>query len=174
MKGVYSDILITDIHLRERIQEMGEMITKDYKDERPVMIGALKGCFIFMADLVRAINLPVTVDFMEISSYENEKESSGIVKILKDVKYSIQGKHVLLVEDIIDTGLTLNHVIDHLKLQKPASIKIVSLLVKAEKHKMKYPIDYFGFEIEDRFVVGYGLDYQGYYRNLECVAVIEE
>lgn len=165
--------LIHEEQLRKRIREMGRQISQDYAGREPLrLVGALKGCFVFMADLVREITIPVRVDFMEISSYGNAMQSSGNVKIIKDLTNDIAGEHVLIAEDIIDTGLTLNFVMDMLSARAPASIEICSLLVKPAKMKLNYPIKYKGFEIEDHFVVGYGLDYKGFLRNLPYIGAV--
>lgn len=163
--------LIGEEKIRNRVHELGKKITEDYRGKQPVLIGALKGSFLFMADLCRTIELPLTIDFMEVSSYGNSMSSSGVVQILKDFTEDITGRDVILVEDIIDTGLTLNNVIEGIQKKKPGSMKIVSLLVKSDKHNLQWPIDYWGFEIEDRFVVGYGMDASGLYRNLPAIYI---
>ena len=132
----------------------------------------MKGCFVFQADLLRAIDISVKVDFIEVSSYGNAMESSGNIKIIKDLTHNIENEHILVAEDIIDTGLTLNHVLDLLRTRKPKSIGICTLLIKSEKQQLKYTAKYVGFEIEDDFVVGYGLDYSGYMRNLPYIGVV--
>ncbi len=167
-------ILISSSEIQRRIEELGAKITRDYEGGELTIIGTLKGCFIFMADLVRHIHVPLHVDFIEVSSYGNEKTSSGIVKITKDFKHSIEDKHVILVEDIIDTGLTLNYLMENFLLRKPASVKIASLLVKEAKQQLNYPIDYRGFDIDDHFVIGYGMDYAGKFRNLNHIAVLDD
>ncbi len=150
---------------------MAGEINRDYRAVEYIkVIGLLKGSFIFMGDLIRELDIPVRVDFMEISSYGNEMESSGNIKILKDLSHDIAGEHVLVAEDIIDTGLTLNHTISLLLSRKPQSLKISSLLVKKQKHHLEYPIDYAGIFMDDVFVVGYGMDSMGYYRNLPYIA----
>lgn len=159
--------------IQSRVAAMGQAITEDYAGREVTVIGALKGCFMFMADLVRHIHLPVSVDFLEASSYEGTT-STGIVKITKDFKHPITGRHVIIVEDIIDTGLTLNYLMETIELKQPASLKIAALLVKAAKQKLKYPIAYRGFDIDDDFVIGYGMDYRGLFRNLDHVAVLDE
>ena len=165
------EILISGKQIAEKVQEIGAQITRDFQNRELVIIGVLRGCFVFMADLARAIDLPVAIDFMEVSSYGDDLESSGNVKIIKDIKDPIHGKHVLLIEDIIDTGHTLNFVVDHLKLKNPASIGIAGLLIKKDKHNFRGKIDYSGFDIADHFVVGYGMDAKGLYRNLDHVAI---
>lgn len=158
--------------IQERVAEMGREISRDYAGKEITVIGALKGCFVFMADLVRHIDVPVSIDFIEVSSYEGTT-STGIVKIEKDFKHPITGRHVIIVEDIIDTGLTLNYLMETFELKQPASIKIAALLVKAMKQKLNYPIAYRGFDIDDDFVIGYGMDYRGLFRNLDHVAVLD-
>lgn len=160
--------------IAHRIEEMGRQISSDFQGKDVVVIGILRGCFIFMADPVGHIDLPVTVDFMEVSTYGDGKQSSGIVKIVKDFSSSITGRHVILVEDIIDTGITLNQVFEIISMKRPASITIAALLVKEGKHGVTEPIVYEGFQIPDEFVVGYGLDAAGLYRNLPYVGVIKQ
>jgi len=168
-------LLLDEEQIRRKVKKMGYQISRDYENKAPLrLIGALKGCFVFMADLIRAIDIPVKVDFMEISSYGNEMASSGNVKIVKDLTHNIAGEHVLIAEDIIDTGLTLNHVMDMLSTRNPASLAITSLLIKPSKQQLKYPVKYVGFEIPDDFVVGYGLDYSGYMRNLPYIGKVTD
>ncbi len=164
-------VLISKDDIQSRIKFLGQQISKEYTDKNPILIGILKGSFIFLADLVRVISTPLVIDFIEASSYE-EKESSGNIRILKDLDINIENRDVIVVEDIIDTGNTLNHIIDILLYRQPNSLKICSLLVKIKKHTLNHPIDYFGFEIEDHFVVGYGMDYKGMYRNLDYVTLV--
>ena len=167
-------ILISAAEIQKKIEELGEQITRDYDGHELTVIGALKGCFLFMADLIRYIRLPIFVDFIEVSSYGDQTESSGVVKITKDFKHSIEGKHVLILEDIIDTGITLNFLYDNFLLRKPASLKVASLLVKNAKQEFKYSIDYRGFDIDDHFVIGYGMDFAGKFRDLDHIAVMDE
>ncbi|MDH5718404.1 MAG: hypoxanthine phosphoribosyltransferase [Spirochaetia bacterium] len=160
--------------IQKRIKELGGEIGRFYKDKTPFqLITVLKGGFIFLADLVREINLPLEVDFTQISTYENQTQSSGKIKFIKKITEPVTNKHVLIVEDIIDTGFTLNFLYKEIKKQNPKSIEIAALLVKKNKHKLKYPIHFTGFEIEDKFVIGYGLDYQGMYRNLPFISILE-
>ena len=160
--------------IQEKVAEIGAAITRDFAGESVKVIGALKGSFIFMADLVRAIDLPLDVDFIEVSSYGDSKESSGTVKINKDFSSPLRGHNVIVVEDIIDTGITLNFLIDIFQLREPKSIRIAALLVKEEKQQLKHRIDYRGFNIPDDFVIGYGMDYAGFFRNLPDIKVMEE
>ncbi|MCX7780147.1 MAG: hypoxanthine phosphoribosyltransferase [Negativicutes bacterium] len=167
------EILLTSEQIAARIREMGEEISADYAGKEILMIGILRGAVIFMSDLARAINVPVSLDFMAVSSYGSSTTSSGVVRILKDLDEEVQGKHLLIVEDIIDTGLTLNYLLDNLRSRNPASIKICTLLNKPERRKAEVNIDYNGFTIPDSFVVGYGLDYAEKYRNLPFIGILK-
>lgn len=162
--------------IQARVVEIGRQITEDYADKNPLLIGILKGSYPFMADLTRAVNLPLTVDFMAVSSYGAGTKSSGVVRILKDLDRAIEGRHVIIVEDIIDTGLTLHYLRENLRGRSPASVEIASLLDKKAVRKGKELEDmgarYIGFECPDEFVVGYGLDYRGRYRNLPFIGVL--
>ncbi|HWR07485.1 hypoxanthine phosphoribosyltransferase [Sporomusa sp.] len=166
-------ILFSEEELAARIKEMGEAITADYAGKEILMIGILRGAVIFMADLARAINQTVAIDFMAVSSYGAATSSSGVVRILKDLDEDVENKHVLIVEDIIDSGLTLNYLMENLWSRKPASIKICTLLNKPERRKVEVPIAYNGFTIPDYFVIGYGLDYAEKYRNLPFIGVLK-
>jgi len=176
MEKDLKEILFTEDEIKARVTELGEQINSDYpQDVDIVMVCILRGAVVFLADLARAINRPVTFDFMDVSSYGMGTESSGIVRIIKDLEENIAGRHVLIVEDIIDTGQTLKYVVDVLKTRKPASIKVVTLLDKPERRVTKQiKVDYNGFEIPDEFVVGYGLDYAQKYRNLSCIASLKK
>src|SRR5512140_726594 len=164
------DVLIPEADIRARVAAMGAQIARDYQGLPLVVIGVLKGSFIFLADLVRAIDLPLSVDFIGISSYQGTR-STGIVQITSDLTRPIEGKHVLLVEDIVDTGLTMRYMLDNLATRRPLSVKIAALLEKPARAQVKIPIDYRGFVIGDDFVVGYGLDWDGKLRNLPFVGV---
>ncbi len=166
------NILINKTKLEKRIEEMGKQIQKDYEGKELVLIGILKGSVMFMAELAKNIKKNVELDFMDVSSYEG-RESSGIVKVNKDIRNSIEGKDVIIVEDIIDTGRTLTYLIDYLKQKKPSSIKIATMLSKPSRRVMELKVDYIGFAIEDRFVIGYGLDDKEQYRNLPYIGYIE-
>jgi len=166
-------ILLTTAELAKRVRELGAEITADYAGKEILMIGVLRGAVVFMADLARAIEVPVAIDFMAVSSYGAGMSSSGVVRILKDLDVNIEGKHVLVVEDIIDSGLTLNYLLDNLKSRKPASLKLCTLLNKPERRKVKVNIDYNGFNVPDYFVVGYGLDYAEKYRNLPFIGILK-
>ena len=166
------NVLINKAKLEKRIEEMAKQIQKDYEGKELVMVGILKGSVMFMTELAKNIKRSVIVDFMDVSSYEG-KESSGNVKINKDLRDSIEGKDVIIVEDIIDTGRTLTYVRDYLKQKNPNSVKIATMLSKPSRRVMELEVDYIGFAIEDKFVVGYGLDYNEQYRNLPYIGYIE-
>ena len=159
--------------VENRIKELAKQIEKDYAGEELYCVGLLKGSVVFLSDLVKEINIPVIIDFMSVSSYGSETVSSGDVKILKDTDLDLRGKHVLIVEDIIDTGLTLEHVIRYFKESKGVkTLKTCTLLSKPERRKVNIDIDYIGFDVPDKFVIGYGLDYDQKYRNLPYIAVV--
>lgn len=166
-------VLISQEELASRIKAMGDEISADYAGKEILMIGVLRGAVIFMADLARAIKVPVALDFMAVSSYGSSTTSSGIVRIIKDLDEEIQGKHILIVEDIIDSGLTLKYLLENIKSRKPASVKICTLLNKPERRKADVDINYNGFIVPDEFVVGYGLDYAEKYRNLPFIGVLK-
>lgn len=176
MHNEIAEILISEEEIQERIKELGREITAAYKpDDELVLICILRGAVIFLADLARKISLPVTFDFMDVSSYGSGTETSGQVRIIKDLEESIEGKNVLIVEDIIDTGITLKNVVELLKTRRPASIKICTLLDKPERREVKQiTADFNGFEIPNKFVVGYGLDFAEKYRNLPYIGVLKE
>ena len=169
-----SNVLISEKQIKEKVIELGQKIEKDYKGQEIVLIGVLKGASVFISDLMRCINLDVKIDFMSVSSYGMSTTSSGIVKILKDIDQDISNKNVIIVEDIIDTGLTLNYLKDYLLKKNAKSIKICTLLDKPERRKCNIQVDYIGFEIEDKFIVGYGIDYKEMYRNLPYIAYVHE
>lgn len=166
-------VLLSEEELAGRIAELGAQITEDYAGKEILMIGVLRGAVLFMADLARAIKIPVAIDFMAVSSYGAGTSSSGVVRILKDLDENVEGKHVLVVEDIIDSGLTLNYLMDNLKSRKPASIQICTLLNKPDRRKVDVDIAYNGFTIPDYFVIGYGLDYAEKYRNLPFIGILK-
>jgi len=167
------EVLVSEERIAARITELGARIAADYGGRSVTLVSVLKGSLPFMADLMRAIDLPLRIDLMEVSSYGgNATESSGLVRILKDLSASIEGEDVLIVEDIIDTGLTLNYLIRYLRGKNPASLRICTLLNKPARRLVEIPVDYIGFEIPDQFVVGYGLDYGELYRNLRFVGVL--
>lgn len=167
-------VLIDEEKIRKRVAEMGAEITGDYQGKELMAICILKGGVIFLADLVKEIKLPLSLDFMAVSSYGLSTKSSGVVRILKDLDQDIEGKDVLIVEDIVDTGLTLHYLVDYLKSRGPKSVKVCCFLDKPTRRKVEVPVDYVGFEIPDKFVVGYGLDYAQRYRNLPYLSVLDE
>ncbi len=169
-----SGFMIDEKTIARRVAELGAQITKDYQGKEPILIGILKGAFVFLADLMRKIDLPVKVDFLAVSSYGKSTESSGVVMILKDIVEDIEGRDVIIVEDILDTGLTLKNIVEHLQAKRPASIKICVLLDKKERRKVKIEADYVGFDIPDKFIVGYGLDYAEKFRNLPYIREIRQ
>ncbi|MDO8885914.1 hypoxanthine phosphoribosyltransferase [Candidatus Oleimmundimicrobium sp.] len=166
-------ILIGEKEIKKRVKELGESISKDYQGKELVLVGILRGAIIFLADLAREINVPMKVDFMAVSSYGSSTKTSGVVRILKDLDDDIRGKDVLIVEDIVDTGLTLKYLLKNLKSRKPASLKVCSLLKKENKQQISLDIDYCGFKVPDNFIVGYGLDWDEKYRNLSCIYVLK-
>lgn len=169
-----SAVLFDEYKIQTRIREIGMQIASEYKDRAPVLIGILKGGFVFLADLVRAINIPVEMDFLAISSYGSEASSSGVVKIRKDIDTDLSGRDVIIVEDIVDSGLSLQYIKDYIAKHAPASIKVCVLLDKPKAHKLETSFDYVGFEIENEFVVGYGLDYNEHYRNLPYIGILKK
>ncbi|HXH87543.1 MAG TPA: hypoxanthine phosphoribosyltransferase [Gaiellaceae bacterium] len=166
------EILIGEEELQARIRELGVEISKDYAGRDLLLIGVLKGAVFFLADLMRELTVPCEIDFMAISSYGAGTDSSGVVRILKDLDINISGRDVLVVEDIIDSGLTLSYLMRSLKARKPASVEICALLTKPERREVEVPVRYTGFEIPNKFVIGYGLDFDERYRNLPYVAVL--
>ncbi len=167
------DVLISQDQIREKVQELGESITADYQGKSPLLVGILRGAVVVLSDLMRTVDLPCDIDFMDISSYGTGTTSSGVVRILKDLEEDITGRHVLIVEDIIDSGLTLSYLRRALLSRDPASLEIVSMLSKPSRRKVELPVKYLGFEIPDEFVVGYGLDYAGAYRNLPDICIVD-
>jgi hypoxanthine phosphoribosyltransferase len=153
------EVLIPSSEIQEKVREMGELITEDYRGERILLVGILRGAVVVMSDLMRNIDLPCELDFMDISSYGTGTSSSGVVRILKDLEEDVTGRHVLIVEDIVDTGLTLSYLIRSLRARKPASLEICALLTKPSRRKVELDVKYLGFEVPDEFVVGYGLDF---------------
>lgn len=168
------EVLITAEEIDEKLSEMGAAITRDYKEKDLLLIGILKGAFVVMADLSRHIDLPVEFDFMAVASYGSATKSSGVVRILKDLDQEIAGRHVLIVEDIVDTGLTLQYLLKNLEVRKPESLALAALLIKDGVDRPPLEVKYEGFHIPPKFVVGYGLDYDGRYRNLPYVAVMDD
>jgi hypoxanthine phosphoribosyltransferase len=169
-----AEVLITGEQIEEKVCELGERITQDYAGERLLLVGVLRGAVVVMGDLMRCIDLPCEIDFMDISSYGSGTSSSGVVRILKDLEEDITGRHVLIVEDIIDTGLTLSYLRRSLLTRGPASLEICALVTKPSRRRVELDVKYLGFEVPDEFVVGYGLDYAGAYRNLPDICVLKE
>lgn len=166
------DVLLDTETIRQRTAELGRQITQDYQGKELVLVGVLKGSVMFMADLARCIDLPLTLDFLGLSSYGDKTESSGVVRFTSDLSRPIEGKHVLIVEDIVDTGLTMQFLLENLQTRHPASVRLCTLLHKPARAKVEIPLDYTGFTIEDHFVVGYGLDYAERYRNVPFVGIV--
>lgn len=164
-------ILISESELQAKVAELANQISRDYEGKTPLFVGILKGAFVFLSDLIRHITIPAHVDFMQVSSYGSGTESSGIVKILKDLDISVEGRHVIVVEDIVDTGVTMQHLLELLSARKPASLAVCALLDKKERRLVDVHLNYVGFEIPNAFVVGYGLDYAEYYRNLPFIGI---
>lgn len=167
-------VVISAEEIDAKLAEMGAQITEDYRDKDLLLVGILKGAFVVMADLARHIDLPVEFDFMAVSSYGSATKSSGVVRILKDLDQEIDGRHVLIVEDIVDTGLTLHYLLKNLEVRKPASLSLAALLIKDGVDRPPLDVRYEGFHIPPAFVIGYGLDYDGKFRNLPYVAEVEE
>ena len=172
--GKTLDVLYSEDDIATRVQAMGREITEANEGRELTVVAVLKGSFLFVADLVRAIDLPVTIDFLGMSSYGESTESSGVVKITQDLSMSITDRHVLIVEDIVDTGLTMRYLLDNLETRRPASVQICTLLHKPANQRCEVPIEYTGFVIEDRFVIGYGLDLAEHFRNLPYIAHLRD
>lgn len=168
------EALVSQEDLERRVRELGQQISRDYDGKDLFLVGVLKGAVFFLSDLMRAIEVPCEVDFMAVASYGSSTDSSGVVRILKDLDATIEGKDVLIVEDIIDSGLTLSYLLRTLRAREPRSLEVCALLTKPERREVDLPIRYTGFEIPNRFVVGYGLDHAERYRNLPYVAVLQE
>ena len=166
------NMLIKEDDIRKKVKRMGRQINEEYENRKPIFIGVLKGSFVFLADLLREIDMPLEVDFLSISSYDG-RESSGVVRLTSDLSLSIEDRDVILVEDIIDTGRTLNYIIENLKTRKPRSLAVCALLNKKQERAIDVPLTYVGFNIPNVFVVGYGLDYSNEYRNLKYLGVID-
>lgn len=166
-------IYLTHEEIQQRIKQLGQQISKEFQDKRPIFIGVLNGAYIFLADLMRYVSIPCEVDFMKLSSYGDEKVSSGQIRDLKQIDAEIKGRHIILVEDIIDTGLSMKYMVDKLKRYNPASLSVVTMLHKAEATQHDVQIDYTGFKIPDLFVLGYGLDYAQEGRNLAQIYILD-
>ncbi|HEX9135375.1 MAG TPA: hypoxanthine phosphoribosyltransferase [Nitrospirota bacterium] len=170
---IFGRPIVTQEEMRARIKELGKQIATDYAGKDFVLVGVLKGAYAFYADLARAIRIPMRIDFMIVTSYGSQSKTSGKVKVITDMTEDIKGKDVLLVEDIVDSGLTVQYLIKRLSAHKPKSIKVCTLLSKPERRTINVPLDYVGFKIPNEYVVGYGLDYQQKYRNLPYLAVLD-
>ncbi len=168
------EVMISEQEIQNKVNELAKKIEKDYQGESLLVVGILKGASVFVSDLIRKIDLDVNIDFMSVSSYGNGTETSGTVKILKDLDVDIDGKNVLIVEDIIDTGLTLSNLVASLNTRNPKSLKLCTLLDKPHRRTADIPVDYVGFKIDDKFIVGYGIDWAEKYRNLPYIGVVSE
>ena len=166
-------VLISTEELQRRVHELADQISADYQGKNPLLVCVLKGGYVFLADLTRAMTINHSIDFIAISSYGSSTESTGVVRILKDLDRDISGKHVLLVEDIIDTGHTIAYILENLRTRQPASLRVCTLLSKTSRREIPLPVDYIGFEIPNEFVIGYGLDYAEKYRNLSFIGVLK-
>ena len=173
MREDLATVLFTEEEIRERVAWLGQEISRDYAGKDTIFVGVLKGCFVFMSDLLRQVTIPCTMDFMAVSSYGNATTTTGAVKINKDLSQDIEGKHVVIVEDILDTGVTLGYLTKYLENRNPASITIATLLDKPARRKAEVYAKYIGFSVPDAFVVGYGLDYAEKYRNLPYIGVLK-
>ena len=173
MKNDIKEILFSEEQLAEKVAELGARITADYAGKNPLVVSVLKGSYVFMADLTRHIDTPCNVDFMVVSSYGQGTKTSGEVQIIKDIGQKIEGRDLIIVEDILDSGVTLSYLMKVLNARGANSIRLCTLLSKPERHKVEVPIDYLGFEIPDEFVVGYGLDYAEKYRNLPYIGILK-
>lgn len=174
MKDIIKNVLVSEEDIYNKVKELGKQITEDYRGKDLLLVGILKGAVIFMGDLARSIEIPVKMDFMAVSSYGRSSVSTGEVRIIKDLDFSVENKDILVIEDIIDTGYTLSYLIDNLKKRGANSVKVCTLLDKPDRRKANVHVDYLGFEIPDEFVVGYGLDYNEIGRNLPYVAALKE
>lgn len=168
------EVLLNEEAIKEKIKVLGAQITEDYRGKDLILLGILKGSVMFMSDLMKEINLPCKMDFMAVSSYGDATQSSGIVKIIKDLDFEIKDKHILIIEDIIDTGITLKYLMKYLSARNPSSLEIVCLLNKPERRKEQLEVKYLGFDVPDHFLVGYGLDYAETYRNLPYIGILKE
>jgi hypoxanthine phosphoribosyltransferase len=168
------EVLVPSQRIQQRVGELGSRITEDYRGERLLLVGTLRGAIIFLSDLIRGVDLPCEIDFMEVSSYGTGTSSSGAVRLLRDLEEHITGRHVLIVEDIIDTGLTVSYLHRFLSVRKPASLEVCTLLTKPSRRQVDIEVKYIGFEVPDEFVVGYGIDFAGVYRNLPDVCLLKQ
>ncbi len=173
MAGDIQQVFVSTEVLQKRVGELGRAISVDYQGKNPILVGALKGVFFFMADLLRAITIPVEVDFIAISSYTAEARDRGVVRVTKDLDLPVTGRHVIFVEDVVDTGLTLNYLVNSLRARQPASLEVCVLFNKVTRRLIDVPVRYKGFDLPDYFVVGYGLDHHERYRNLPYVGILK-
>lgn len=173
MRNDIQEVLFSEQQLADKVAELGARISADYEDKNPLVVSVLKGSYVFMADLTRKITIPCNVDFMAVSSYDAGTKTTGEVQIIKDIGSKIDGRHLIIVEDILDSGVTLSFLMKILKARGAASIRLCTLLSKPERRKVDVPVDYLGFEIPDAFVVGYGLDYAEKYRNLPYIGILK-
>lgn len=174
MREDIKEVLLDEETLNKKVKELGSLISNDYAGKDLILVGVLKGSVMFMADLMKEITIPCSMDFMAVSSYGNSTSSSGIVRILKDLDFEIEGKDVLVIEDIIDSGITLKYLMEYLKARKANSLEIACLLNKPERRKVEMDVKYIGFNVPDKFLIGYGLDYAEKYRNLPFIGVLKE
>ncbi|CAG7839017.1 hypoxanthine phosphoribosyltransferase [Clostridium novyi B str. ATCC 27606] len=174
MRNDIERVLFSEEELREKVKKMGKEISKDYKGKDVILVGILKGSVPFMADLMKYIEIPCKIDFMDVSSYGNSTESSGVVRILKDLEFEVEGRDILIIEDIVDTGTTLEYLKTYLKSKNPSSVSVACLLNKPDRRKVEVDVKYLGYEVPDEFLVGYGLDYAEKYRNLPFIGILKE
>ena len=167
------EVLITEEQIQAKVKELAEQLAHDYRGKNPVLVGVLNGAFVFLADLMRRLELECTIDFVAWASYGKDTSSSGVFRIMKDLETNVESRHVLVVEDIIDTGLTLHYLLDTIRARKPASVKVVALLDKPSRRRIEAKADYLGFQVPDAFVVGYGLDFAQSYRNLPFIGILK-
>lgn len=173
MKNDIQEVLLTEAEIQAKVKELGKIISEEYKDKNPLLVCILKGGVVFMADLMRAIDIPIEIDFMAVSSYGSETITSGEVKILKDLNRPVANRHILFVEDIVDSGKTLYYLTNLFKTRNAASVKTVTLLDKPDRRAVDFQVDWYGFEIPDEFLIGYGLDYDEKYRHLPDISVLK-
>ncbi|MDP8226645.1 hypoxanthine phosphoribosyltransferase [bacterium] len=167
-------ILYTEQDIKEKVKELGEQISSDYKDKNPILISILKGGVVFLADIMRALDIPIEIDFMGVASYGNSTKSSGVVQITKDCNIDISDRHVLIIEDIVDTGLSLNYILRYLQGKNPLSLRICVLMDKVDAHELDIEMSYKAFDVPNEFIVGYGLDYDEKYRNLPYIGILKK
>jgi hypoxanthine phosphoribosyltransferase len=173
MMSDVKEVLVTEESIQAKVKEMAGEIARDYREKSPVLVGVLNGAFVFLADLMRHLDIPCSLDFVSWSSYGKETSSTGVFRIMKDLETNVESKHVLIVEDIIDTGLTLHYLLDNIRSRRPASVRVAALLDKPSRRRIEAKADYLGFQIPDYFVVGYGLDFAQRYRNLPFIAILK-